>query len=312
LRIVIALGGNALLRRGERLDAQVQRANVRGAASMISRLAVAHELILTHGNGPQVGLLALQSAACAREVTPYPLDVLGAESEGMIGYMLEQELLNAAPGTNVATLLTQTVVSADDPAFEAPTKFVGPQYDETEARRLGDERGWKFQRDGKSWRRVVPSPRPREFLELRAIRTLVANRFLVICAGGGGVPVVRRRDGTISGVEAVVDKDLASALLADALCADCLLMLTDVSAAFINFGTERQRPIRRASPAQVRGLPFPAGSMGPKIEAAVEFASTPGRRACIGSLEDAAAILAGSSGTTIEAGVPILGLGPTD
>lgn len=302
MRIVAALGGNALLKRGEPLDASVQRDNARCAARAIASLAVEHEVVVTHGNGPQVGLLALQAASYAA-VAPYPLDVLGAESEGMIGYVLEQEFLNAMPGRNIAALLTQTRVSRDDPAFSRPTKFVGPQYKESDAKRLAAERHWAIARDGNAWRRVVPSPLPIELLEVAAVEALVAKKFLVICAGGGGVPVTRDENGWLSGVEAVVDKDRASALLADQLQADCLLMLTDVVAAFADWGTPGQRAIRRIAPEHVARIPFAAGSMGPKIESGVQFARLAGRRACIGALEDAADIVAGRAGTTIEAGV---------
>ena len=302
MRIVAALGGNALLKRGEPLAASIQRDNARCAARAIATLAVEHEVVVTHGNGPQVGLLALQAASYAA-VAPYPLDVLGAESEGMIGYVLEQEFLNAMPGRQVAALLTQTRVSQDDPAFSRPAKFVGPQYRESDAKRLAAERHWAIARDGNAWRRVVPSPLPIELLEVAAIEALVAKNFLVICAGGGGVPVTRDEHGRLSGVEAVVDKDRASALLADQLQADCLLMLTDVAAAFADWGTPGQRAIRRIAPEDVARMPFAAGSMGPKIESGVQFARRAGRRACIGALEDAADIVAGRAGTTIEAGV---------
>lgn len=302
MRIVVALGGNALLRRGEPLDASMQRANAGRAARAIAALARDHEVIVTHGNGPQVGLLALQAASYSA-VTPYPLDVLGAESEGMIGYVLEQELVNARPGRPIAALLTQTLVNRNDPAFAQPTKFVGPQYDESAARRLAAERHWSIARDSGGWRRVVPSPLPVEILEIAAVQTLVEKHFLVICAGGGGVPVVRNDRGLIVGVEAVVDKDRASALLADQLQADCLLMLTDVAAAYVDWNTSAQRAIRRIAPEQAIRLPFAVGSMGPKIESAVQFARVTGRKACIGALEDAADIVAGRLGTTVESGV---------
>ena len=223
MRVVIALGGNALLRRGEPLTAENQRANVKRATPAIAKvIAAGHRVVLSHGNGPQVGLLALQSAAC-RPDEPYPLDVLGAESEGMIGYLIEQELENSLPkGTCVATLLTQTEVDPRDPAFQNPTKPIGPVYEKAVAERLAKERGWRIAPDGDRYRRVVPSPRPLRIPDVPVIRLLVAHEVVVICAGGGGIPVVRRADGSLVGVEAVIDKDLAAALLAEELEADAL------------------------------------------------------------------------------------------
>ena len=303
MRIVIALGGNALLKRGEPMDAEVQRANARRAAQAIVALATEHELVLTHGNGPQIGLLALQAATYIG-TTPYPLDILGAETEGMIGYLLEQELINAAPTMRVAALRTQTIVRSDDLAFQNPTKFVGPQYTEGVAQRVAQERQWTMARDGAAWRRVVPSPSPLEILELPAIKTLLENQYFVICAGGGGVPVTRNSRGTLTGIEAVIDKDRVAGLLAQQLQADCLLMLTDVAGTYVDWGTPQQRMIRRASPSQLADLQFAAGSMGPKIESAIEFAQTSGRRACIGALDNASDIIARRKGTSIEPGVP--------
>ncbi|MGZ4203346.1 MAG: carbamate kinase, partial [Thermoleophilaceae bacterium] len=274
MRVVAALGGNALLRRGEPAEAEVQRRNLVQAVEGLAELAREHELIVTHGNGPQVGLLALQSEAYG-EVRAYPLDVLGAESEGMIGYMLDQELGNALWGRSIATLLTQVVVDELDPAFELPTKFVGPVYPEAQARRLARERNWTVARDGDKWRRVVPSPEPRRIVEIKTIRLLVDAGVLVICAGGGGVPVVEA-DGALHGVEAVIDKDLAAALLACELDADALLLLTDVPAIVDGYGTDNPRPIRRATPSELRALALPPGSMGPKAEAACRFAELGG------------------------------------
>jgi carbamate kinase len=298
MRIVVALGGNALLRRGEPADAVTQRENVVHAVESLAGLAAEHELVITHGNGPQVGLLALQGEAY-RRVKPYPLDVLGAESEGMIGYLLDQELVNGLGGRPVATLLTQVIVDADDPAFSSPTKFIGPIYDESEAEALAADRGWSMRRDGRTWRRVVPSPQPRSIVELSTIRLLMQAGVLVVCVGGGGIPVIVDRDGRLRGVEAVIDKDRAAALLAYGLEADALLLLTDVSAIERNYGTNEAAPIAEATPSELRALGLPDGSMGPKAEAAAWFAEVTGGHAAIGALADAHAVLAGERGTTI-------------
>ena len=292
-RVVVALGGNALLRRGEEPSVDAQRANVERAAAALAPLAAAHELVLTHGNGPQVGLLALQTEA-DEEVPPYPLDVLGAESEGMIGYLLEQALENALPGRRVATVLTQVVVDADDPAFAAPSKPIGPVYAEQRALTLAGARGWTVARDGEWFRRVVPSPEPLEIVELATIRALLADGVLPVCAGGGGIPVTRAADGTLHGVEAVIDKDLAAELLARSVGASQLLLLTDVPAV-----EWHGAPLRAATPAELRLLAFAPGSMGPKVEAACRFTERTGGVAAIGSLDDAAAIAAGEAGTQI-------------
>ena len=296
--IVVALGGNALLRRGERLDADVQRANVSRAARVIGSLARRHPLVVTHGNGPQVGLLALQNAAYT-ETAPYPLDVLGAESEGMIGYVLEQELGRHLPARELATLITQVVVDPSDPAFSSPTKPVGPIYTQAEACKLASARGWSFSTDTAGWRRVVPSPDPKAVVEIETIRILVGHGVTVTCAGGGGVPVVPDPLGGYNGVEAVVDKDLSAALLAIELEADALLLLTDVTNVYEGFGTPDQRRIDRADPVTLRGLRFPAGSMGPKVEAACRFVEAGGRLAGIGAMGDAEAILAARAGTVV-------------
>jgi carbamate kinase len=298
MRVVVALGGNALLRRGEPADADVQRGHVEHAARSIAEIARSHDVVVTHGNGPQVGLLALQADAYDA-VRPYPLDVLGAESEGMIGYLLEQSLANALPGRSVATLLTQVVVDLRDPAFERPTKPIGPVYEEAEARRLAAERGFAVAPDGPHFRRVVPSPEPLAIVEIEALRLLVEQGVLVVCVGGGGIPVVVGGDGALRGVEAVIDKDLSAALLARLLVADFLLMLTDVAAVERDWGTAKARPIRRAAPEKLRALAFAAGSMGPKVEAACRFVEATGGRAAIGALEHAAAIVRGEAGTLV-------------
>lgn len=299
MRIVIALGGNALLHRGEALSAENQRTNVKIAAAALAPLALEHQLVITHGNGPQVGLLALQYSA-HKEGVHYPLDVLDAESEGMIGYLVEQELSNLLPaGHRCATLLTQTEVDPNDPAFQNPTKPIGPVYDRTEARRLAVQRGWSIAPDGEFFRRVVPSPRPRQILEMGVIELLVERQVTVICAGGGGIPVVRRKDGQIIGVEAVIDKDFASALLARELGADALVMLTDVEAVYQGWGEADARALRRVSAGELRQLKFVPGSMGPKVAAACEFVEQAGGLAGIGQLKDASALLSGEAGTLI-------------
>lgn len=303
MKVVVALGGNALLRRGEPLSAEVQRANIARAAGTIATLAQAHELVLTHGNGPQVGLLALQSETCL-DVPPYPLDVLDAESEGMIGYLLAQALQNRLPGRQITALLTRVEVSRDDPAFLAPTKPIGPFYDADEAQALARSRGWRMAQEGAKWRRIVASPEPRRILELPAIRLLVDGGVLVICSGGGGIPVAQASPGVMEGVEAVIDKDLAAALLAGELHADALLLLTDVDAVYSGWGTRAARPIDIIEPAQLRRMAFAAGSMAPKVEAACRFVESGGHIAAIGRTEDAPALLNGRAGTIVRAPGP--------
>lgn len=297
--IVTALGGNALLRRGEPMTAENQRDNVKRAASALAALiGEGHSLVITHGNGPQVGLLALQ--ASAMNGSAFPLDVLGAESAGMIGYVIEQELRNLVGSRLFATLLTQVKVDSDDPAFAQPTKPIGPIYDEATARRLAARRGWAIAPDGDKWRRVVASPRPTEILEATVISFLVDRNVIVICGGGGGVPVVAREDDSLIGVEAVIDKDLASSLLARQLKADMLLMLTDVDAVYAGYGTPDARPLRNVGATELLGEDFPAGSMGPKISAATEFVHATGNPAAIGRLEDATEIVKRRQGTWFE------------
>jgi carbamate kinase len=299
MRIVIALGGNALLERGQTPDADTQELNVRRAVDALAPVAHDNELVITHGNGPQVGLLALESAKDPALTRPYPFDALGAETQGLIGYWLLQALENAVPRREVASLITQTLVSAADPAFADPTKFVGPVYTQPEAKRLAAERGWTVKPDGNSWRRVVASPTPQRVVETHLIRGLVSSGAIVVCAGGGGAPVVRNQRGELEGVEAVVDKDLTAALLAEALDADGLLLLTDVPAVQVNYGTPEARPISRATPAELRGRPFPAGSMGPKVDAVCRFVELTGHMAAIGALGDIEAILDGKAGTIV-------------
>ena len=297
MSLVVALGGNALLKRGQAPDPRLQRANIAAAAASLAPVIERHRVVLTHGNGPQVGLLALQAMADPKRPA-FPLDVLGAESEGMIGYVLEQELINRLPGRDVATLLTQVEVAVDDPAFSSPEKPIGPVYSQDEAKALAKEHGWAVAPDGAHWRRVVASPRPRRILALAAIRKLAQAQVTVICAGGGGIPVVLGADGQLRGIEAVIDKDAASALLAHDLQADALVMLTDVDAVMTDFGTPQQRSLKEATPSGLAKLQFAAGSMAPKIAAAVAMAKA-GRRAAIGSINELEAILAGTAGTWI-------------
>ncbi|MBS7541179.1 carbamate kinase [Ancylobacter lacus] len=300
MRLVVALGGNALLKRGEPMTAAAQRANVgRAATSLAAVIAAGHHVLITHGNGPQVGLIALQAAAGPADGA-YPLDILGAESEGMIGYLIEQELGNRlGSGARLATLLTQTRVDPADPAFHAPSKPIGPLYDGAAMQRLKAERGWAFKPENGTWRRVVASPEPLEILEIKVIAMLLESDVTVICAGGGGIPVVARADGSLAGVEAVIDKDRASALIARQLSADRLLLLTDVDAVYLDFGTPQARSIVRAGAASLSAGAFAAGSMRPKIEAATQFAALTGHPAAIGRLEDAMAMLEGNAGTLI-------------
>ncbi|WP_390910420.1 carbamate kinase [Pseudosulfitobacter sp. SM2401] len=294
MRIVVALGGNALSKRGETLTARSQRASIRIAAkSLATLLETGHELIITHGNGPQVGYLALQGG-------PFPLDVLGAETDGMIGYVLQQELDNAyASDARFATLLTQIEVDPNDPAFQTPSKFIGAVYSENDAAKLSVDRGWTIGADGTGFRRTVPSPRPKRILELEVIQLLLDQKVIVICAGGGGIPVVQKPDGTMIGIEAVIDKDHASGLLARALNADAFLMLTDVKGVFDHWGTPDQTLIRQTSPDALSKKSFPAGSMGPKVEAACDFVRGTGGFSAIGKLADCADLVSGTSGTRI-------------
>lgn len=299
MRIVIALGGNALLRRGQPLTAENQRANVRLAAERIASVVPDNDIVIAHGNGPQVGLLALQAQAY-RDVRPYPLDVLGAQTEAMIGYVIEQELGSLLPSSHqLATLLTMVEVAPDDPAFEEPTKFIGPVYMREEAERLAAELGWVVKRDGNAYRRVVASPRPLRIFEIAPIRTLVDQGVIVICAGGGGIPTVLDEHGVARGVEAVIDKDLASALLAEELKADLLVIATDVDGVYLDHGAPTARRLGATTPDELAAYPFPAGSMGPKVEAACRFVNNTGGEAVIGSLDDIAEIVAGRAGTRV-------------
>lgn len=297
--LVVALGGNALQRRGEPLEAATMLANVRQAADQLARLAQRYRLVVTHGNGPQVGLLALQNAAYSA-VRPYPLDVLDAESEGMIGYLLEQEIGNRlATGRHVATLLTRVEVDPADPAMARPSKPIGPLYDQAASEALAQERGWHFMADGGSLRRAVPSPAPKHILNLAAVKALLDHGMVVICGGGGGIPVVTGAGGARQGIEAVIDKDAVSSLLARQLDADMLVIATDVHGVAVNWGLPTQRELRSAAPAALRELQFAAGSMGPKVEAACAFAEATGRPAVIGNLADFELFASQEAGTRV-------------
>jgi carbamate kinase len=301
MKIVIALGGNALLQRSDPMTTEVQRRNIRTAARVIAPLAAEHSVLVVHGNGPQVGLLSLQAESYPG-AEPYPLDVLDAGTQGMIGYLIQQELRSFLPRqTQVATLLTMIEVDPDDPAFASPTKFVGPVYTKESADALALSKGWAFRQDGTAWRRVVPSPEPRRIVEIQPITWLLERGAVVICAGGGGIPTMYPASGpgALVGVEAVIDKDLAAELLAEDVRADLLVMATDVDGVYLDWGTPQQRRLGWMTPEELAGYTFPAGSMGPKVEAASRFAAKTGRRAAIGSLGDIAGIVAGDSGTSI-------------
>lgn len=279
------------------MTAKNQRENVRIAAKALAPIAADNQLVISHGNGPQVGLLALQSAAY-EEVEAYPLDVLGAQTEGMIGYMIEQELGNLLPiEYPFATILTMVEVDPEDPAFDKPTKPIGPVYSEADAKRLEEEKGWSMRPDGEQWRRVVPSPLPHRIFEMRPIHWLLENGTIVICAGGGGIPTIYNEEGNLEGVEVVIDKDRASALLAFELEADLLIMATDTDGVYLDWGTEEARRIERTTPDEIEKYEFAAGSMGPKVEAAADFVSRTGQRAVIGALADIPAMVEGTAGT---------------
>jgi carbamate kinase len=304
-RAVVALGGNALLRRGEPLEAANQARAAREAAQILARASSSHQLVITHGNGPQVGLLALMSDAYT-ETQPYPLDVLDAETAGQIGYVLELQLDNFIDDHDTVTVITRVVVDADDPAFESPSKFIGPVYTEAEASEVADRHGWTVKPDGERWRRVVPSPEPRRIVQLGAIERLVDASFIVVCAGGGGVPVIEDSDGRHRGVEAVIDKDLASSVLAGDLGVDVLVLATDVDAVYDGYGRSEQQAIARATPDGLRSRRYAAGSMGPKVEAACQFVERTGGAAAIGSLDQIEELLDGRAGTQVRADGPRL------
>jgi carbamate kinase len=301
MRIVVALGGNALLQRTDPMTIEAQRRNVMIAAQAIAPLAAEHSVIVVHGNGPQVGLLSLQAEAY-KEAEPYPLDVLDAGTQGMIGYLIQQELRNVLPPDSaVVTVLTMITVDPGDPAFANPTKFVGPGYPADIADQLATAKGWTFRQDGNAWRRVVPSPHPQQILELEPIMWLIERGAVVVCAGGGGIPTMHSTsiDGSLSGVEAVIDKDLASELLSEDIDADLFVMVTDVDGVYLDWATPNQRKLGEVTPDELASHRFPAGSMGPKVEAASRFVVKTGRRAAIGSLTDIGGIVAGVAGTSV-------------
>ena len=308
MRIVVALGGNALLKRGEPMTAQNQSANIRLAAEQLAKVKPKNELIISHGNGPQVGLLALQHAAYYAQdnkIEPYPLDVLVSQTVGMIGYMLQQELTNLLPATPTQTLVTQVIVDEHDPAFSKPSKPIGQVYTQAEAEKLAAEKGWTVMPDGQYYRRAVPSPKPQDVTGINAVKALLAQDHIVICGGGGGVPCVKNAQGQLTGVEAVVDKDLATAVIANHLNADLFIIATDVNAACVNFQKEGERKIAKANPAALEALSaeFAAGSMGPKVQAVINFVKATGKDAAIGSLADIEDIVAGNAGTRVSLSV---------
>ena len=297
MRIVIALGGNALLRRGEEMTAENQRENIRIAAKVLAPIIEKHEVVISHGNGPQVGLLSLQSAAY-KEVEEYPLDILGAQTQGMIGYMIEQELGNHLPvEIPIASILTMVEIDPEDSAFSNPTKPIGPIYDEKEARNLAKLKGWDIKQDGDYWRRVVPSPEPHRIFQLRPIHWLLEKGTVVICAGGGGIPTSYKDNGKLEGVEVVIDKDRASSLLAFELEADLLIMATDTDGVYLDWGGDSEKIISKTTPEEISKYSFDKGSMGPKVEAACSFVERSGQRAVIGSLKDIEKMVSGISGT---------------
>jgi carbamate kinase len=298
VRIVVALGGNALLRRGDRPDSAIQVHHIAEAAPALATLAIKHQLVVVHGNGPQVGMLSLESAADASLTRPYPFSELVAETQGVIGYWLQQALANAGLTTPVVTLVTQTVVDDADPAFAHPTKFVGAVYDEERAAALAAENGWVVHPDGAGWRRVVASPLPQRIVEIETARILLEHDTTVVLAGGGGVPVLEGPAG-LTGVDAVVDKDHVAALVATTLDADLLVLLTDVAGVMTDYGTPQQKVIRGVTTDALSAMTFPDGSMGPKVVAGCRFVQqTPGR-AAIGSLSDAEGVITGEAGTQV-------------
>ena len=300
MKVVIALGSNALLKRGEPLEPEILRRNIAHAAATLAEIARAHKVVLTHGSGPQAGLLALKAEPQA-QTQPYPLDALIAEIEGLIGYMIQQELKSLLPNHQVVALVTRIAVNEDDRAFKLPAKRIGPAYSAEEGQRLEQARGWDMVSEGPKWWRVVPSPEPLRFLELNAIRLLLAAGTVVVCAGGGGIPVVVSPTGAVRGVEAVIEKDLAAALLAHQIDADALLLLTEADAVYVGWGGDKARPIRETMPSELRKFQFAPGSMGPKVEAACRFVEASGKFAGIGRLEDATSILYGLKGTIVRA-----------
>ncbi|OOF55143.1 carbamate kinase [Rodentibacter myodis] len=304
MRIVVALGGNALLKRGEPMTAQNQSVNIRIAAEQLAKIKQNNELVISHGNGPQVGLLALQHAAYYAQdpkIEPYPLDVLVSQTVGMIGYMLQQELTNLAPQSPTITVLNQVIVDPNDPAFTKPSKPIGQVYSKEEAEKLAVEKGWTVMQDGQYYRRAVPSPLPKEVTGIDSVKALLGNGNIVICGGGGGIPSYYNAKGELQGVEAVVDKDLCTAVISQELAADLFIIATDVSAACINFNTPNQKQIAKANPTALEELSneFAPGSMAPKVKAVINFVKATGKDAVIGSLSDIERIVKGEAGTRV-------------
>lgn len=297
-RIVLALGGNALLKRGDAPDSRTQRANARAAAQALAPLADQHEMVITHGNGPQIGLLALQQSTLPLDERQ-PLDVLGAESEGLIGYLLEREMRRLLPKRKLATILTMVEVDSDDPAMAEPTKPIGPIYSDAEWQQVSHRFGWRGVPEADGMRRVVPSPHPHAILQSDVIQDLLADGTIPICAGGGGIPVCRDGEYGLVGVEAVIDKDWTSARLAFELGADRLVMLTDVAAIYENWGEANASPLSHLSPSDVDALSLPAGSMGPKAAAAAWFSRATGNMAAIGALSQTTDVVSGRAGTHV-------------
>ncbi len=302
MRIVVALGGNALLKRNEPMTVGNQRRNVRKAAEALAPIAREHELIISHGNGPQVGLLALQ-ASLYSETEDIPLDILGAQTEGMIGYMIEQELGNILPFEQpFASILTMVEVHGDDPAFKHPTKPIGPLFEEAEAKKLMNNKKWQMINEGNKWRRVVPSPVPHRIFQMRPIKWLLEKGTIVICTGGGGIPTVYNEEGILTGADVVIDKDYASALLAKELEADLYIMATDADAVYVNWGTTRAKALGHITYNDIKGYDFAAGSIGPKIISACWFAEKTGKKAAIGALSDLEKMVSGEKGTIVSKG----------
>ncbi|MCX8602449.1 MULTISPECIES: carbamate kinase [unclassified Gilliamella] len=295
--IVIALGGNAISKRNESLTVENQYRNIHATTKLIAKLAGKYRLVIVHGNGPQVGLLALQNAAY-QAVPAYPLDILVAQTQGMLGYMIGQSLQQQETVKQVVTLLTQVEVASDDPAFSNPTKFIGPVYDPKDQQHLQSQYGWTFKADGKAIRRVVPSPKPQKILEIDTIKKLLADDNIVICNGGGGIPVIKQKTG-YTGVEAVIDKDHSAAQLAIQLKADHLMILTDADAVYENWGTQAQTALRHVNTERLKPLAIDDGAIGPKVKSVIEFVNNTGNKAYIGNLTDIESLLAGIKGTIV-------------
>lgn len=295
--LVIALGGNALLKRGEALDAENQLHNVKIAMREVAKVADQYRLLIVHGNGPQVGLLALQQDAY-HDVAPYPLDILDAETQGMIGYLLQQQLHNFLPQSQITTLITQVIVDKHDPALKNPSKPIGPVYNQATADQLTSSQHWQFKPDGEFFRRVVPSPAPQEVVELDVIRLLLEHNVITIAGGGGGMPCVRVGN-HLQGLAAVIDKDATASLLAQKLNAHAFVILTDVAGVYQEWPSTTPQLLHAVTVAEMRQRQFAPGSMQPKINAVCDFVSATHKPAAIGRLDELAMILSNDSGTWI-------------